>query len=341
VLLSKFEFIVPEKQSGFEPKDGAVKAIKKNQFCYLDLGTIIGDAPKCMIALYGFEKDGTIRRSNPHTWRKYIAKSASKWYPNESITEHLLNELGRTLGLNVANSCIRRINNQIWFLSEYFIKEEHQLTHGADFYALHLNGDIDFVDAIQDDNKIDDQHYFNVQLVKDIFNKWFPLDSAKLFEEFIKMLIFDGLVGNNDRHSYNWGVVQSIKVNEPVRFSPIYDTARGLYWNLSEKEVKHILSLTDKHGNNTKIQKYVVSSRPKIGWDGDGSLSHIDLLKRIYDTETGISRENFVSFVSKDNLTKCLDVINKDFCRLFSENRRLLITECLTLRFEKINEFIK
>ncbi|MEN9302062.1 MAG: hypothetical protein RL264_491 [Bacteroidota bacterium] len=291
MLLQKFEFIPPENFSGFEPKDGAVRAIKQDQYCYVNLGTIIGDAPKCMVALYDFEKDGKIRKSNPKTWRRYIAKSASKWYPNESITEHLLNELGRTLGLDVANSCIRRINRQIWFLSEYFIKEEQQLVHGADFYALHLNGDIDLVHAIQDDNKIDDQHYFNVQMVQDVFVKYFPNDHFVLFESFIKMLIFDGLVGNNDRHSYNWGVIQSVKVNEPVRFAPIYDTARGLYWNSSEKEVSHILSLTDKNGNNPRIQKYVLTSRPKIGWDGEGTLSHIELLKRIYDTKLEFLRK--------------------------------------------------
>lgn len=341
MLLDKFEFIPPEKKSGFEPADGAVRVIKKKQYKYINLGSIIGDAPKCMVALYDFEREGLVRRSNPNSWKKYIAKSASKWYPNESITEHLLNELGRTLGLNVANSCIRRINNQIWFLSEFFRKEEEQLVHGADFYAQHLNGDIDLVDAIQDDNKIDDQHFFNVQMVQETFTKTFPLDSQVLFECFIKMLVFDGLIGNNDRHSYNWGVIKGVKMNEPVRFAPIYDTARGLYWNSSEEDVKHILSLTDKNGNNTKIQKYVVTSRPKIGWDGEDTLSHIELLKRIFETETGISKENFINLVSEENLKKCLDVINKDFNRLFSENRRVLMSKCLTLRFEKINEFIQ
>ena len=341
MLLDKFEFIEPENHTGFEPKEGAVKVIKKGQFKYVDLGTIIGDAPKCMIALYDFEKNATIRKSNSHSWRKYIAKSANKWYPNESITEHLLNELGRLLGLSMANSCIRRINKQVWFLSEYFIKEGYQLYHGADFYTLHLNDDRAFVHAIQDNNKIDDQDFFNVQWVQEIFSQYFPKDATVLFSSFIKMLIFDGIVGNNDRHAYNWGIVTSIKPSEPAIFSPIYDTARGLYWNASEKIVNHVLSLTDKNGNNTKIQNYVLSSRPKIGWDGERSLSHIELLKRIFETETGISKENFINLVSQENLNKCLDVINTNFSRLFSENRRRLITKCLTLRFTETNKFIK
>lgn len=341
MLLDKFEFIQPENFSGFEPKEGAVKVIKKDQFKYIDLGTIIGDAPKCMIALYDYEREGVIRKANSTTWRKYIAKSASKWYPNESIAEHLLNELGRKLGLTMANSCIRRINNQIWFLSEYFIKEGYQLSHGADFYTLYLNDDRAFVDEIQDNRKIDDQDYFNVQWVQEIFSKYFPEDGEMLLSSFIKMLIFDGIVGNNDRHAYNWGIITSIKPNKPAIFSPIYDTARGLYWNSSEKEVKKILSSTDKFGKNIKIQNYVLSSRPKIGWDGEGSLSHIELLRRIFESEIGISKDNFVNLVSTVNLNKCLDVINNDFCRLFSENRRRLMTECLTLRFTEINKFIK
>lgn len=341
MLLDKFKFIPPEHHSGFEPKEGAVKVIKKNQFEYVDLGTIIGDAPKCMIALYDFEKKGVVRKSNPTTWRKYIAKSASKWYPNESITEHLLNELGRKLGLTMANSCIRRINNQIWFLSEYFIKEGYQLSHGADFYTLQLDDDRDFVDAIQNNNKINDQEYFNVQWVQEILSQHFPKDERALFTSFIKMLIFDGIVGNNDRHSYNWGIITSVKPNEPAIFSPIYDSARGLYWNLSENRVKYILSLTDKKGNNAKIKKYVLSLRPKIGWDGEGSINHIKLLKNIFDSEIGISKENFINLVSDENLNKCLDVINNDFCRLFSKDRHLLMTKCLTLRFAEIKQFIK
>ncbi len=341
MLLEKFEFIAPENNSGFIPKEGSVKVIKNNQYSYINLGSIIGDAPKCMVALYDYEREGNIRKANPRTWRKYIAKSASKWYPNESITEHLLNELGRSLGLNMANSCIRRVNKQIWFLSEYFIKEEEQLVHGADFYALYLNGDIDFVEAIQDNKKIDDQHFFNIQLVKEIFIKYFPFDYSNLFESFIKMLIFDGIVGNNDRHAYNWGVIKSVKVNEPMRFAPVYDTARGLYWNISENNVLKVLASVDKNGYNRNIENYILSSRPKIGWDGEGSLNHFELLKRIYSSEMGITKQNFVNLVSENNLKKCLSVVNNDFKELFSENRRELITKCIKLRFEKINEFIE
>lgn len=340
MLLNKFEFIPPENHTGFTPTDGAISVIRKDNFKYVNLGTIIGDAPKCMIALYSYEKCSSIRKSNPCTWRKYIAKSASKWYPNESITEHLLNELGRTLGLDVANSCIKRINKQVWFLSEYFLKEDQQLIHGADFFSSYYDNDRELVDQIQDDNKINDQEFFTIQMVDETLKRHYPNQYNDLFHSFIKMILLDGIVGNNDRHSYNWGIIQGIKSNDLVRFSPIYDTARGLYWNISEDNVKKILSATDKNGKNSTIEKYVVHSRPKIGWEGQKPLNHFELLKQIYVNETGISKENFVNYVSQDNLTSCLNVINNDFKRLFTADRRILISKCISLRFQKINEFI-
>lgn len=36
MLLEKFEFIPPENYSGFEPKEGAVKVIRRDCFQYVD-----------------------------------------------------------------------------------------------------------------------------------------------------------------------------------------------------------------------------------------------------------------------------------------------------------------
>jgi hypothetical protein len=37
MLLDKFEFIAPENNSGFIPKEGSVKVIKNNQYSYESL----------------------------------------------------------------------------------------------------------------------------------------------------------------------------------------------------------------------------------------------------------------------------------------------------------------
>jgi hypothetical protein len=85
VLLDKLEFIAPENNSGFIPKEGSVKVIKNDRFSYINLDKAIGDAPKCMMALYYYEREENKRKANPQSLRKYSAKSANKLYPNESI----------------------------------------------------------------------------------------------------------------------------------------------------------------------------------------------------------------------------------------------------------------
>lgn len=62
------------------------------------------------------------------------------------------------------------------------------------------------------------------------------------------MLVFDAIVGNNDRHFYNWGVIVDLKGMKPPRFSPVYDTARGLFWNQSEEWIEKLPCPTETTG---------------------------------------------------------------------------------------------
>ncbi len=77
--------------------------------------------------------DGRHAENNSRTWTPYIAKVARKWYPNESITEHLLNRLGFALGVTVANSRLAVDDEfgRLRFLSEYFLRPDERLEHGA------------------------------------------------------------------------------------------------------------------------------------------------------------------------------------------------------------------
>jgi len=72
-------------------------------------------------------------------WSYYIAKVGQKWYPIESINEHLLNRIGEVLDLNMAKSYLRLADNQIRFLSKYFTKKDEELVHGANIFSAYLN----------------------------------------------------------------------------------------------------------------------------------------------------------------------------------------------------------
>lgn len=60
-----------------------------------------GDAPKQFIKAYIFKPDSGVKKKNRKTWTPFIAKSAEKWYPHESIIEYMINRIGIELGLNM------------------------------------------------------------------------------------------------------------------------------------------------------------------------------------------------------------------------------------------------
>ncbi|MDD2385514.1 MAG: HipA domain-containing protein [Bacteroidales bacterium] len=187
-----------------------------------------GDAPKDFLGVYEY---GYVPKSKCKKWSKYIAKHGHKYYPMESITEFLIYKIGKTLGYNVANAKLALVGGQIRFLSKYFITNicTQVLEHGADLYAGYLNNARQFVDDVE--FKKLSHNFFTVQFTESVFKHFYPINYSSLMSEFLDMLVFDAIVGNNDRHFYNWGILKNIKNHVAPIFAPIYDTARGLFWN--------------------------------------------------------------------------------------------------------------
>ena len=68
-----------------------------------------GDAPKQFIQAYFYEAGGKVHKRNPRTWIPFIAKTAEKWYPNESVVEYMVNCIGIELGINM--NAVRLVPN--------------------------------------------------------------------------------------------------------------------------------------------------------------------------------------------------------------------------------------
>jgi hypothetical protein len=212
--------------SGSNPKlKGCVKSLRRGYWLDLDYFPG-GDAPKSFIALYGYEKKSLIKKSDPRTWPRYIAKVGHKWYPVESINEYLFNQIGETLGLTMASSKLIMVGDQLRFLSRYFLKKTESLEHGAQIFAGYVNNPL-VVEEIEKQGLA--RMLFSFQFAEGAIKHMFPEESELILKDFVKMLVFDALTGNNDRHFYNWGVIKHIENKKKPTFAPIYDSARGLF----------------------------------------------------------------------------------------------------------------
>ena len=317
-----------ENYSGVDSKLNSLPKVKKNQYLILD-ESVTGDAPKDILRLYLY---GEAKRNEERYWKKYIAKLGHKWYPIESITEHLITRIGQHFGFNIANSHIVYIQGKVRFLSEHFHSRKQVLVHGAEILSNYLNEqNTEFVDDIERIRKT--KEVFDIEDLIDALKNVYPNNNA-IIEGFININLFDALIGNNDRHFYNWGIIQHIEgVHEPY-FSPIYDTARGLWWNTSEEI---ILSLhRNFKANQAKFDNYVYkNSLPKVGIKGHNSCNHFELISYLNRIKL-ISEQSRLPLLNDTLLEACIHAIRSEFQDLISYERMMMIEKVLRLRFSEL-----
>lgn len=297
--------------------------------------TVNGDAPKELVRIYHYSKDNTYNKRNISKWPLYIAKTGHKWYPVESITELLLNQLGSCFGLKMAESELAVIAGQVRFLSKYFLNKDESLVHGAEIFVGYM-GDKDIVEQIEAEGLA--SSLFSLQFVAKSVNFVFPGHADTIMPMLVRLLLYDALVGNNDRHFYNWGVVQSVKNNVEPFFSPVYDTARGLFWNEDEELLKQ--RMKDKGYFSRYLKKYCDKSRPKLGWEGESTINHFKMVELIYNNEFYIKKDEVKFLFRSDVLETMLKHIDDNYSGLFTDLRMMIVKECLKYRFERIKEIL-
>ena len=265
------------EKSGYDPNPGNIETFKvKNYFIVTDIA-ITGDAPKDFIRFYEY---GHGHKKNTKNWQLYLAKLGHKHYPVESITEFLLSRIGEYFGFNMAGIRLAFLGGQIRFLSKYFLSNPdiQVLEHGAELYAGYLN-DKKFVEKAEEDDKA--RELFTVQFTNEVIKHFYEEQADEIFKEYIKMLVFDAIIGNNDRHFYNWGIINDVKGQQKPVFSPIYDTARALFWNYHEDRIQELVK--DENQTSKHIKKYTDNSYPKTGWDGYNKLNHFELMNKLHE----------------------------------------------------------
>lgn len=324
------------KESGFfNDLFGSIPSLKVDHYRIIKDTSVGGDAPKELLRVYEYE-EGKKRINNPHSWPIYIAKTGHKWYPYESITEYILNKLGECLGLSMAKSRLYMINGQVRFLSKLFRNDKNQvLEHGAELYSGYL-GDKEFVDQVEEYQMARD--FFTISFTFDTLKYSYPYQYENIFNDFIKMLVFDAIIGNNDRHFYNWGILKHLNDKHQPFFSPIYDTARALFWNLSENHIRMLYE--DASKRNIMLHNYVKKSKPKIGIEKTLNASHLDIISRLCTKKFGSTKDIVVEMISEEKIQACNDLLHGELRSLLSRERLHLITECLNLRYQYLKEAI-
>jgi hypothetical protein len=217
-------------------------------------------------------------------------------------------------------------------MSRIFLQEGELLQHGSQLVSR-LFGLADDDDREMPKGEAAERRFYTLEFVnsvlKEIAN---PPDAfPRLRDGLARMLAFDAIVGSNDRHAQNWGVVVDAS-GGAMRFSPIFDTARGLFWNIPDE----VLEETDLAGKRISFVKdYAERSQPLITVTGRKNDNHFDVIGHVVEGG-GPCAQAARHVISSFRPADVEGMLHRDFRHILSRRRLEYLNQLLHFRHGKL-----
>jgi HipA-like C-terminal domain len=104
------------------------------------------------------------------------------------------------------------------------------------------------------------------------------LGLANAVEWWARVLSFDALIGNSDRHPENWGFLKRLRGERDALWSlaPVFDNGTSLGYEIREERLSQYIE-------PIRLEAYVDAGRHHCGWDfsSDHQTPHMDLCRRL------------------------------------------------------------
>ncbi len=198
---------------------------------------------------------------------------------SEACSEKMAYEIARVLGYECAKIDLAKDDdNKIGVLNYYF---SNRITAPHTDIVAYLNK-----------NKDERKYYYTISNIKSVLD---DIDN-NLFKDFIKIMIFDALIGEQDRHEENWGITER---DGKYFISPLYDNGDSLL-----REFKNPLNFKQYHNGPKDFNAFINRSKTIIyKEDNKNKYKHFELIKYLY--------ERYPQYVipELDNLKKLTDEI--------------------------------
>lgn len=236
----------------------------------------------------------------------------------EHISEKLASELAKTIGLECAKIEIGKYNSRIGSMSYLINTEKEILIEGISL----INSKYPTYNPRTMYDYLKDE-YYSLEMILNSINDY------NLVDDFLKIMIFDFLIGNTDRHQNNWAV---ISINDNIRMCPLYDNGSSLCCYLEDEKIDSYLG-NDKMKFNSLVNTKS-KSRVRLDKKNKKETTHLEIVKYICRHYYS----SVIELVNTININLTEDIIEKLVFsyddKLISYKRKQLIKKFL---IEKIN----
>lgn len=236
----------------------------------------------------------------------------------EHISEKLASELAKKIGLECAKIEIGKYNSRIGSMSYLINTEKEILIEGISL----INSKYPTYNPRTMYDYLKDE-YYSLEMILNSINDY------NLVDDFLKIMIFDFLIGNTDRHQNNWAV---ISINDNIRMCPLYDNGSSLCCYLEDEKIDSYLG-NDKMKFNSLVNTKS-KSRVRLDKKNKKETTHLEIVKYICRHYYS----SVIELVNTININLTEDIIEKLVFsyddKLISYKRKQLIKKFL---IEKIN----
>lgn len=154
----------------------------------------------------------------------------------EHISEKIAELLAEKIGLKSAHIDIGTYHDRIGCMSYLINTNEEILVEGITLITRYYPAYDQ--DALLD---YDNNEYYSMEMIFKAVSEY------NLKEDLIKIMIFDSIIGNSDRHHSNWAILQE---GTDTKICPLYDNGSSLCFCLSEEQIKSYLGKDVKRFNS-------------------------------------------------------------------------------------------
>lgn len=225
---------------------------------------------------------------------------------SESCSEKMSYEIARVLGYKCAKiELAYDEENELGILNYIFVdtaEEEH----------------IDAVDYIKKNNE-EREEFYTIENIKKCLDR---LD-FKLFEQFLKIILFDALVGEQDRHEENWGVIRK---NGGYKLSPLYDNGCNLL-----KEFYDYNYAQKYYEGKKDFEAYIERSVAVIRNNKGKKYRHFELVKEMYKRYPNQMKKEIINLKKLTN-NEISKIVNKIPNELMQEKQKEFIIKYVEIR---------
>lgn len=125
----------------------------------------------------------------------------------------------------------------------------------------------------------------------------------------------------------------------PPSFAPIYDTARGLFWNHSDAKLRGKIEAGQR---DTFIRQYAERSASLIGVPQVAEKpNHFSVIRYVIENSSQVYRDAVADVIRSFRPDVVRRMLDQRFGRLFSPMRLLFIDDLLRYRHARLLEILR